>query len=200
MRELHLENVRRIPAVSRLIKEIDDFCADNMVIGFHYTRAFADDILSQGLRVRTGEEIRAEFLSRFRHLFTAVEIEALELSWAQYFGANMKEVRDSRIWFNFTTCALGNGGAELLRKNYGGEQVYFCIDELRGIGDKIATIGQPLIVKCQLMPKHVHTYLEDPWGSIVTSAYHSMVNPDAHQTDQDGWQSVPVPPERIELI
>lgn len=199
-RELHLESVREIPTVSLLIRDINDYCSKNMVIGFHYTRAIPDDLLAQGLRIRSGEQIRAEFISRFGHIFSPEEIGALKAAWASYFDASMTRVRDNRIFFNFTTAALNNGSAEPLLKNFGGEQVYFCIDELPSIGEKIASIGQPLIVKCALLPKDVHTYLEHPWGSIVTSAYHKTVNPNAHQTDQDGWQAVPVPPGQIELV
>jgi len=171
-----------------------------MVVGFHYTRAIPEDILAQGLLVRSGEQIRAEFISRFGYLFSIEEIEAIKAAWARYFDIRMTRARDNRIFFNFTTDALNNGGAKPLLRNFGGEQVYFCIDELPSIGEKIASIGQPLIVKCAISPNDVQTYLEHPWGSIVTSAYHRTVNPDAHQTDQDGWQAVPVSPEQIELV
>lgn len=198
--ELYLENVREIPVVSHLIKDINDFCSENMVVGFHYTRAIPEDLLAQGLLIRSGEQIRAEFINRFGYIFSHEEIVALKSAWANYFGASMIRARDNRIFFNFTTTALNNGGAEPLLRNFGGEQVYFCIDELPNIGEKISSIGQPLIVKCALLPSHVHTYIEHPWGSIVTSSYHRTVNSDAHQTDQDGWQAVPVPPEQIEFV
>ena len=85
MAEEHLENIREIPAVASLIKDIDRFCSENMVIGFHYTRAIPEDILTQGLQPRSGEEIRAQFLSRFAHMFTPVEISAIKAACATYY-------------------------------------------------------------------------------------------------------------------
>jgi hypothetical protein len=200
MAEKHLGNIREIPAVASLIKDIDHFCSENMVIGFHYTRAIPEDILTQGLQPRSGEEIRAQFLSRFGDMFTPVEISTIKAAWATYYDKRARSSRDHRIWFNFTRDALNNGGADLLLKYYGGEQVYFCIVELPGVGEKLSSIGQPLIVKCALLPAEVRTSIDYPWGSIALSAYHRRLNHGAYQTDQDGRQSVPVPPDRIELI
>jgi hypothetical protein len=198
--EEHLENVREIFGVASLIKDIDHFCSENMVIGFHYTRAIPEDILTQGLRPRSGQEIRAQFLSRFGQMFTPGTISAIKAAWASYYDDRARSSRDHRIWFNFTRDALNNGGADLLLKYYGGEQVYFCIDELGGVGEKLSSIGQPLIVKCALLPAEVRTSIDYPWGSIAVSAWHRRLNPGAYQTDQDGCQSVPVPPDRIELV
>lgn len=200
MGEEHLENVRGVPAIASLIKDIDHFCSENMVIGVHYTRAIPDDILTHGLRPRSGEEIREQFLSRFRHMFNPDEIVAIKAAWASYYDKRARSSRDHRIWFNFTCNALKNGGADLLLKYYGGEQVYFCIDELPGVGEKLSSIGQPLIVKCALLPAEVRTFIDYPWGTIAVSTYHKHINPDAYQTDQDGHQTVPVPPDRIELV
>lgn len=200
MREEHVSNLRKIPAVGSLIRDIDHFCSRNMVIGFHYTRAIPDDILTHGLQLRSGEEVRAQFLGRFGHMFTSDEIHAIKVAWASYYNGRVRSSRDHKIWFNFTRDALTNGGADLLLKYYGGEQVYFCINELPGVGEKLSSIGQPLIVKCALVPAELNTFIAYPWGSIAVSAHHRRVNPAAHQTDQDGWQTAPVPPDRIELI
>jgi len=202
-RELYLTNVMKDRAFRRLVEDIDSFCAKNMVLGFHYTRGFPADFLAHGLLVRSGEQSRSESMQRFREIFTPAQCAAISAAWAQHFTAGQPEVRDSRVWFNFTTSALGNGGADRLLTYYGGEQIYLPIRELPGIGKTLRSIGQPLIVKCALVPAELQTFIEHPWGSIVTSSYHRLVNPAAHPTehsDQDGWQSVSVPPERIEVI
>jgi hypothetical protein len=139
-------------------------------------------------------------MRRFGERFTAAQRDAIQAAWAQHFTAGQREVRDSRVWFNFTTSPLDNGGADRLLTYYGGEQVYLPIRELPGIGETLRSIGQPLIVQCELVPTGLHAFIEHPWGSIVTSSYHRLVNPKAQPTkhsDQDGWQSVSVPPGRI---
>ena len=57
-----------------------------------------------------------------------------------------------------------------------------------------------MILKCRLTPKDINTFYENPWGRIAVSTYHRLVNPEAHQDDQDGYQSVNVAPENIEII
>lgn len=193
------EEIKGIPEVSRLIVEINDYCEENMVLGFHYCRAIPEDILTNGLLVRTGHEIRADFLNRFGHMFNAEEITLIKDEWASYFIDDKRQFRDSRIFFNFTTSALTNRGADRLLRYYGGEQVYFCIDSLPGIAEKLSSIGKPLIVKCSLNPRELKYYIEHPWGSIAVSTYHKAINPDAARVDQDGHQTVPVPPSHIEV-
>lgn len=41
---------------------------------------------------------------------------------------------------------------------------------------------------------------ENPWGRIAVSTYHRLLNPDAFQEDQDGYQNVNVKPQDIEII
>lgn len=80
------------------------------------------------------------------------EIAAIKAAWASYFNDNLQSTRDNTIWFNFTRYALSNGGADLLLKYYGGEQVYFCIDDIPGVGEKLSSQAgviadlQPLVL------------------------------------------------------
>jgi hypothetical protein len=199
LNSIYLENIKETPSVAELIEEIDEYCMSNMILGIHYTRAFSQDIMEQGLLLRSGEQIRQQFLERFGCMFNEEELKKIKKVWASYFNEQMCSARDNRIFFNFTTLALHNGGAELLLKNYGGEQIYFCINELQSIGKKISSLGEPLIVKCTLSPSDIHTCIEKPWGSIAVSAYHRHINPNASQIDQDGWVDIPIPPKYIEI-
>lgn len=195
-----LDELRDIPEIAGLIEDINQLCSENMVTGFHYTRAIPEHILTLGLRPRSGAEIRSQFLRRFGHMFTTAEIRAIQAIWASYYDTGAQNSRDNVLYFNFTRHAMTNSGAAPLLKYYGGEQVYFCIDELPGIGEKLSSIGRPIIVKCALIPSRIRTFIAHPWGLIAVSASHKRVNPQAHQIDQDGRQTVPVPPEHIELV
>lgn len=66
----------------------------------------------------------------------------------------------------------------------------FKLDE--PIGHKLGNIGEPLLVRCALDPGVVSTFIENPWGKILVSAYHLMINSKAYIIDQDGYQSLPV--------
>jgi len=195
-----LENIRAIPTISSLIKDIDKFCSQNQIIGFHYTRAIPEDLLTQGLQPRSGDEIRQQFLSRWGHKFSPDEIDAIKSAWASYFDKRTRSSRDNVLRFNFTKNALSDGGADQLLKYYGGEQIYFPIYKLPGIGEVLSSIGIPLIVKCELIPLEVSTFIEHPWGCIAVSSYHRRINPHAHQVDQDGLQYGNAPPDRLKLV
>lgn len=195
-----LEQIRDEPRVRGVIERINDHCMQNMVAGYHYTRALREDLASDGLRPRSGEEIRETFLARFGSKFSTDQISQIKEVWSRCYNEGMRKARDGRIFFNFTREALGDRGSELFLKNYGGEQVYFYIVELPGVGEVLSTIGEPFVVKCALVPSEVRTFIQNPWGSILASSYHRKVNPQAHQIDQDGSQFTPVPPNRIELL
>ncbi len=193
----YLEELEGITEIGELIAEINEYCENNRVLGIHYTRALPEEIERRGLLVRSGTEIRELFLKRHGHLFSVQEKTDMEAAWKNH-TTKQAHIRDNRIWFNFTREALNHSGADLLLKNYGGEQVYFSIRDLPGIAEKISSIGEPLIVECSLNPREVKTYKTHPWGSIAVSSYHCSVNPRApQQFDQDGSQTVPVLPEHV---
>jgi hypothetical protein len=195
-----MESFKNNSKVSYLIEEIDDYCLNNRIIGFHYTRAIANEIAANGLTCRTGKEIRATFLKKYSNLFTEQELELILNQWDRNFDERGEKTRDSRLYFNFTTYALKNFGAEPLLSNYGGEQVYMPIQDLEGISAKIKNIGVPLILKCSLDPKNIRTFYDYPWGQIAVSTFHCMVNPNAYRDDQDGSQFVNVKASDIEIV
>lgn len=195
-----LEQVMDEPRVRRVVERINEHCAQNMVVGYHYTRAIREDLLTDGLRPRSGEEVRSVFLARFGGRFSGAQLSGIRAMWDRCYDDGARKVRDGRIFFNFTRAALGDRSSDPLLKNYGGEQVYFYIDELPGVGEILSSIGESFVVKCALVPSEVRTSIENPWGQILVSSYHRRINPGAKQVDQDGYQFSPVPPNRIELL
>ncbi|HET7560950.1 MAG TPA: hypothetical protein VFJ87_01055 [Rhodanobacteraceae bacterium] len=195
-----IDSVQHEPAVSNVIDRINEYCQNNMVVGYHFTRAVRADIEASGLQPRTGDAIRESFLSRFGTRFSAEQLSQIRESWTKCYTPQMQKVRDNRIWFNFTRKALDDSGADLLLRFYGGEQVYFYINELPGVGEVLSSIGEPFIVRCALAPSEAHTIIGRPWGQIAASSYHRKVNPHAYQVDQDGYQFSDVPAGCIELL
>lgn len=194
------ENLLSNSDISKVIEDINNYCLKNQIFGYHYTRAIPNEILMTGLICRKGDDIRNSFLTNFGHIFTEEELVKIKKAWLNHFDAQQKKSRDGRIFFNFTTIAINEFGAEPLLSNFGGEQIYMPIQELKEIGDKIKNIGSPLILKCKLDPNKIETYYERPWGRIAVSKYHCKINLEAHQDDQDGFQIIDVKPENIEII
>jgi len=51
-----IEVLLRKPNIDKIVQEIDSFCKQNFVIGYHYTKANIESIKCQGLICRTGEK------------------------------------------------------------------------------------------------------------------------------------------------
>ena len=152
----YLDSLGHLGNLQNLIIAIDNYCQENIIIGYHYTRANPECILEKGLLARTGSEIRNEFLSQHKHHFTPEELVRILDEWRNCFDEEDEEIRDNHVFFNFTMCAMKDGGTDLLLENCGGEQVYTPLYHIDSIKDKIKQIGQPIIVKCKLHPKDLH--------------------------------------------
>lgn len=194
-----VEDFEDIKEIGELISKINIFCLSNLIIGFHYTKAYPKEINENGLISQTGKQIRDNFLKNYKYLFTAQEIEKIINTWENYFCEEQIEARDNRIFFNFTKHGLNNFDANPLLTNFGGEQIYMPLLSHDSISKKIKTLGNPLILKCKLSPKNIETFIDEPWGKIAISSYNNMKNKEAHRIDQDGYQTVNVSPENIEI-
>ena len=190
------EELVKHPEVRNVVIELDNYCMQRRVLGIHYTRAIRADIEQKGLLVRTGAEIRDEFVKRFGHRFEADEMEWLQNKWSSH-QVTQSYVRDSMLWFNFTLSAYGGSGTEYLLGMYGGEQVHMGIEFDTSIGKKLASIGEPLLVKCALDPQKVRTFIGHPWGKILVSSFHLCVEPEAYRIDQDGKVTESISPEDL---
>ena len=188
------------PVFQDLIERITDFSKDYKIIGYHYTRADKDDILKGGLKSRTGQEIRETFLSRYGKLFTSEELDTIKNAWKTYFNKNMISCRDYRIFFNLTTTALFNSGAEPLLSYYGGEQVYMPLKGFPSIAKKIQNIGSPLLIKATLDPSQLKLFDYEDIAKVAISSHHRLLRPSVSQWDLDVHQNEPVSSQQIETI
>ncbi|MXV84140.1 hypothetical protein F4Z98_12320, partial [Candidatus Poribacteria bacterium] len=196
--EEYSQELVRHSRVQPLVRELNDFCMSNRVIGIHYTRANKTSIVKYGLLCRSGDEIRETFLEEHGKLFTDEEISKLKSTWDSTYCKEEASNRDFMIFFNFiiTENPLHNAATEDLLNHYGGEQIPICFCQpplfIQGgtnkkcsICKKLNQIGEPLLVRCSLDPKTVNTFTENPWGKILVSSFHVEVNPEACRIDQD---------------
>ena len=207
-REEFSEELVKHSRIQPLVRELNDFCMSNRVIGIHYTRANKTSIVEHGLLCRSGDEIREAFLEEYGKFFTNEEISKLKSTWDSHYCKEEAGERDFKIFFNFTEDALHNGGAEDLLNHYGGEQIPICFCQpplfIQGgtnkecsICKKLSQIGEPLLVRCSLDPKIVNTFTENPWGKILVSSFHVEVNSEASRIDEDGHIKEPVSAQNI---
>jgi hypothetical protein len=195
-----LEQLCQDNNIIHLITDINNYCSEKAIIGYHYTNGIERDFLEKGLVVRTGRDIRQDFVKRHFHLFSEKEQRQILKNWEKQFDQGEAELRDDSIYFNFLKEALHNGGAEDLLKYYGGEQVYLPLLPLAKVRKKLERIGIPMILRCKLNPKDIAISIENPWGKIAVSKYHRAINPVALLEDQDGCQRINVNPDNIEII
>ena len=188
------------PVFQELIERITTFSKDCNIIGFHYTRADKEDIIKSGLKSRSGQEIREAFLSRYGSLFTAEELDTIKKSWNAYFNRTMVESRDHRIFFNLTTTALFDSGAEPLLKYYGGEQVYMPLKGYPTIAKKLQNIGTPLLIKAILDPHQLQLFDFEDVIKIALASYHRLLRHDAKQCDIDCFQTSSIPTRLIKIL
>lgn len=188
------------PVFQELIERTTEFSKDCNIVGYHYTKANKEDILKEGLKSRSGQEIREIFLSRYSVLFTVEELETIKKLWNAYFDRIQKSSRDNYIFFNLTTEALSNSGAKPLLKYYGGEQVYMPLQRESSIAQKLQSIGTPLLIKAILDPKQLNNFYEDDIAKIAISSFHRTKRTDANQYDCDVYQRHPISPSQIEII
>ena len=133
-------------------------------------------------------------------MFTAEELDTIKNAWKAYFNKNMISCRDYRIFFNLTTTALFDSGAEPLLQYYGGEQVYMPLKSFPSIAKKIQNIGSPLLIKATLNPCQLKLFDYEDIAKIAISSYHRLLRPDASQYDRDVYQNEPALLEQIEII
>ncbi len=127
--------------VRGLVRDINEYCMQNKIVGIHYTRAEPGSILDKGLTIRSGKEIRDVFLKEYGYLFTGAELTYMKSVWCEYYSAQQSSVRDGRVFFNFTETALRNRGADFLLGMYGGEQVNMCFEPDEPIGSKLKSLS-----------------------------------------------------------
>lgn len=195
-----LEDLEDETQIQNLIIEINNYCYENLIIGYHYTRAVVEEILENGLLIRSGSEIRNCFIEKYGSMFTLKEIDIIKKAWESYFFLKQKKIRNNLIYFNFTQEALNNGCAYELLNFFGGEQVHMPLQDIKGISKKLSSIGFSLILKCKLSPHNLITATENPWGKIAVSTYHNRHNSNVFRKDIDGYQTIPVPAKNIEII
>jgi hypothetical protein len=196
-REQFLEPLFEDSHFLEIARELNDFCNFEGVVGFHFTRACSEKIVSEGLLSSTGVEWREAFLHDHGSRFTVDQVVRIKKAWADYFDRQQDQARDRRVWFNLTINALTEGGAQRLLSYFGGEAVYMplCSDE--EIAQILCQIGRPLVVECDLDTSKLIAFGEYPWSQVLLSSYHRTINRNAHVFDLDCRMLESLPPDRV---
>jgi hypothetical protein len=181
-----------------IVDELNAYCMENSIVGYHYTRGIKEDFLQHGLIIRTGEEIRERFLKEYGNHFSVEELKDIKNNWEESFDEYDKTTRDKRIWFNFTLKAFPKNGAESLLNFFGGEQVNGYLLKHSTIPEKLGEIGQPMIIKAVLNPYKLKVF--NSMGKVAVSSYHKSINKNAYREDSDVYTCVPIESKLIEII
>lgn len=192
----YFEQVLKNRYLAEIAEELDRLCVRNGIIGYHFTRATREDIAGRGLEVASGARRRSDFLATCGHLFSAAQRERIGQMW-DYFDARQNRARDGRIYFTFTLDALSNGGAHPLLTYFGGEVVNMPLTNDEEIAAILQTIGESLVIECELEPEKLRASCENPWGSTWLSSYHVAVNPRAHRHAAEAHLLEPLLPSNL---
>jgi len=198
--DLGMDDIEDNHKLSVLVSDINEYCNLHLLYGYHYTKAFRKPILSNGLLIRSGQEIRDEFLQQHKSKFSLEELSQITKAWSEYFDKYKKASRDNRIYFNFTLDAFENKQVGWLQDYYGGEQVYFPLTNFPQIIEILSTIGEPLILKLVVEPKNIAKHKRYDFGKVITSSYQQLINPNSYRFDIDAYQTVAIPPRNIEIL
>ena len=94
-KNVFLEQLEHDEEIHQLIIDINNYCQENKIIGYHYTNGIANDFLKKGILIRTGKEIRQDFVKRYFHLFSKEEQDQILSKWDKEFDEKDEEVRDN---------------------------------------------------------------------------------------------------------
>lgn len=92
------EELVKHPKVSPIVRDLDEYCRSNEIVGIHYTRTDPEKIRKKGLLIRSGKEIRVNFLKEYGHLFSETEVEMIKEKWLNYFDSQQTNGRDGKIF------------------------------------------------------------------------------------------------------
>lgn len=170
-----------------IVEDINDYCNEHYVKGYHYTRAEAKAIKKYGLLCRNSTEIQESFIENYGDKFTSTELLIMQNCWDEFPKWNNMTSRDNLIFFNATTREVSFGGASDLLGYAGGEQIYFPLYEHKEILQKLRFIGKPQIVAFRVSGSKANGIgMLQPWGRIACSSYHRIFNSEASILDVDG--------------
>lgn len=196
MRARYIDSVARLESARSVLKVLSEYLEQRGIVGIHYTRAESASILAKGLVCTKGAERRRWFLETYGHHFTREERRSIERAWRAYFEPDQNAVRDSRIWFNLPKVEI-DGGADPLLRHFGGETIYMPLVDLGTVADKIRSFGEPLVVKCRLVPSQLIGFWEFPAALVWLSGHHVRINPNAGLYGVDVYVTQDVPPSDI---
>jgi hypothetical protein len=130
---------------------------------------------------------QAEFVEKHGHHFTRDELNTMRVAWASYFPGLQDQGRNGLLWFCLAPDQVLGAGAKPLFTYFGGEAIYMPLVEISNIGEKLRSLGAPVVVETSLDPQELRTFSEFPLATNSLSLYHRTINPDACIHAREGY-------------
>ena len=127
---------------------------------YHYTRAFREDISTNGLVLRNKQLVRDDFISRHGGLFSEKELETLKSRWDKAQPFDPEDEHQNGLHFTRNPIPRANLNTEYLTMMFGGEAVMMVVephDECpigRAIFKKLSTMGESMAVSYTHLRAH----------------------------------------------
>lgn len=181
-----------------IVEDINDYCNEHYIVGYHYTRADPKSIKKDGILCRNATEIQEKFIETYGSFFSYSELLTMRACWSEFPKWSRMSSRDNLIFFNTTEVALRMGGASDLLGYAGGEQIYFGLYDQPEILQKLRVIGKSQIVVFRVAgSKADGTGMVLPWGRIACSSYHRIFNSEVTFLDVDATVGENIMPSDI---
>ena len=195
-----LDALLEMTDIASLQKDLNSYAEEQGILGFHFTRANLNRIRAQGLIVQNGDDARKTFLQEHDKRLSSEQKRNIVRGWDAYFTSQSNNSRDGKVWFNLTLSSLTMRAAEPLLEFYGGEIIHMPFRNSTDLASIFKTLGEPLVICCELSTSELKTFRPLPWGRVWLSAFHASVNESATQEDLDVYMDRSLPSDRIKNI
>lgn len=191
-----LDSIIRGPELGPIAEALSHHLRQQRIYGYHCTREPTPGYFAaHGLRPTSLDEHQDEFLRLFGHRFTAEELTYMRKQWTDYFDATQRRARQGRVWACLSRALVRSHGTKPFFAGFGGEAIYMPLADNSSAMQKLAGLGQPVVVEVAFPGDSLRTYSDMAWA--VLSSYHLQLNPNAHAIESEACYEASVPPEDV---
>jgi hypothetical protein len=184
--EVRTESLVQGGPLAGIASALADHLHRQTIIGYHCTREPEPGYFAtHGLRATNLAEHQDEFLRRLGHHFTFEELAYMRKQWHSYFNESQKRSREGRVWACLTRALAVSTGTEPFFAAYGGEAIHMPLADDSSAKQKLAALGQPVIVEVALPGDRIRTFCEMAYCAL--SYYHRRVNPASHLMESEAY-------------
>lgn len=192
------DSARKWPGLAGLEIELEHYLRNQQIAAYHCTKEPRPGFFKQrGLRLTDLKAHQEQFLNEYGHLFSEAEVATMRFEWEQTFHRNPRArlARNSVIWVCLTKTLANSQGVAPFFTYFGGEAIYWSVLRHAAIAEKLARIGEPVIVEVSIPAKNLLTY--GSLAEFVLSRHHHRINPQAPALELEGRIVRPIPPDEV---